>query len=344
MSAIFTESTHGKRQLCYLGYRYSLKRKNQNGSEYWICVKCQTTATSYLDLSVIVREDHIHLPDETDKEVLEMRQNLKRKAIEESTPIDRIVEEAFHAINSQSQSNDFLTNMPSIATIKNTLQKQRRKTHPPFQHQSNNCHIHYPKLIAKQNKANHFYYMMGHWLPIRLRTTTIDFKLAVNNVFTKNYPTVIVRGCLFHYGQSGLQCLIHTRPVYPGIEEFLNYFHNTYGPLSKFLPHMCNHYRNILPRTTNYLEGRHSRLKKHVNAPHPNIYVAIGLLQKKQSLASISRLRDNMGAPSPKRRKNKVIIDECLIKLWQRYDEGRLDIPSFLKAAGPRYFQRPPKS
>ncbi|CAF4535546.1 unnamed protein product, partial [Rotaria socialis] len=60
------------------------------------------------DLSVIVREDHTHLPDETDKEVLEMRQNSKRKAIEESSPIDRIVEEAFHAINSQSQSNDFL--------------------------------------------------------------------------------------------------------------------------------------------------------------------------------------------------------------------------------------------
>ncbi|CAF1388546.1 unnamed protein product [Rotaria sp. Silwood1] len=67
---------------------------NQNGSEYWICVKCQTTATSYLDLSVIVCEDHTHLPDETDKEVLEMRQILKRKAIEGSSPIDRIVEEA----------------------------------------------------------------------------------------------------------------------------------------------------------------------------------------------------------------------------------------------------------
>ncbi|CAF3737892.1 unnamed protein product [Rotaria socialis] len=108
MSAIFTEYIHGKRQLCYIGYRYSLKRKNQNGSEYWICVKCQTIATSYLDLSVIAREDHTHLPDETDKEVLEMRQNFKRKAIEESSPIDRIVEEAFHAINRQSQSNDLL--------------------------------------------------------------------------------------------------------------------------------------------------------------------------------------------------------------------------------------------
>ncbi|CAF2879008.1 unnamed protein product [Rotaria sp. Silwood2] len=49
-------------------------------------------------------------------------------------------------------------------------------------------------------------------------------------------------------------------------------------------------------------------------------------------------------SPTPKRRKNKVITYECLIKLWQRYDEGRLDIPSFLKAAGLRYFQRPPKS
>ena len=101
MSAIFTESTHGKRQLCCMGYRYSLKRKNQNGSEYWICVKCQTTATSYLDLSVIVREDHTHLPDETDKEVLEMRQNSKRNAIEESSPIDRIVEEACKCSASQ---------------------------------------------------------------------------------------------------------------------------------------------------------------------------------------------------------------------------------------------------
>ncbi|CAF1470139.1 unnamed protein product, partial [Rotaria sordida] len=435
------------------------------GSEYWICVKCQTTATSYLDLSVIVREDHTHLPDETDKEVLEMRQNLKRKAIEESGPIDRIIEEAFHAINSQSQSNDLLINMPSIATIKNTLQQQRRKIRPPVpksieqlpyplpeaycktkqgesfllydgplggvrslvfssyndmvylsQHenwygdgtfytcpsifyQMYSIHTYYdgistPCIFALLTGKNEQIYtdlftvifkkMFEFRLPIRLRTITIDFELAIYNVFTKNYPTVIVRGCLFHYGQSlfrkfvdlslktaykndenlrewfrsfaalsllplnhmlwGLQCLIHTRPVYPGIEEFLNYFHNTYGPLSKFPPHMYNHYRNILPRTINYLEGRHSRLKKHVNAPHPNIYVAIDLLQEEQSLASISRLRDNMGAPTPKRRKNKVITDECLIKLWQRYDEGRLDIPSFLKAAGLRYFQRPPKS
>ncbi|CAF0762912.1 unnamed protein product [Rotaria sordida] len=96
------------------------------------CVKCQATATSYSYLSVTVCDEHTYLPDETDKEILEIRQNLKRKTIDESILIDCIVEEAFHAINNQFQSNDLLVNMPSIHTIKNTVQKQRRKTRPPL--------------------------------------------------------------------------------------------------------------------------------------------------------------------------------------------------------------------
>ncbi|CAF1486332.1 unnamed protein product [Rotaria magnacalcarata] len=63
-----------------------------------------------------------------------------------------------------------------------------------------------------------------------------------------------------------------------------------------------------------------------------------------QVSATPLKLQDNMEAPTPKRRKNKIMTDECLIKLRQRYDEDRLDIPSFLKVAGPRCFQRPPKS
>ncbi|CAF3767293.1 unnamed protein product [Rotaria socialis] len=83
---------------------------------------------------------------------------------------------------------------------------------------------------------------------------------------------------------------------------------------------------------------------KHVNSPHPNIFIAIDLLQKEHVIASIARVRDDVGAPTPKRRKNKVVTDECLMKLWKRYDEGRIDIPSFRKAAGLRYFKRSSKS
>ncbi|CAF3691775.1 unnamed protein product [Rotaria sp. Silwood1] len=199
--------------------------------------------------------------------------------------------------------------------------------------------------------------MMEFQLFIKLRTITIDFELDVTNVFTKHYPTVTVRGCLFHYGQAlfrkfvdiglktpykydenlrdwfrsfaaisllplhhmlwGIQYLVDIRPNYPGTQEFLDYYHSTFGPFSRFPPYMYNHYRNITPRTINYL--------------------------KEQALASIMRLQDDLGGPTPKRRKNNVIPDECLMKLWQRYDEGRIDIPAFSKAAELRYFQRAPK-
>ncbi|CAF1155459.1 unnamed protein product [Rotaria sordida] len=463
MSAEFVESTHGKKQLCYLGYRYCFKRQNQNGSQYWTCVKCNATATSYPDMTVEVRDNHTHLPDETDKEVLQIRKNLKRKIIEQSGPIDRIVEEEFHKIN--IKSHDLLINLPSINILKNTLQKQRRKMRPPVPqtieqlpfslpdaycktttgewfllydgllggtrslifsiyndiiyllqqenwysdgtfytcpsifYQMYSIHAYYdgmstPCIFALLGgKSEQIYFdlfavifrkMMELNLFIKLRTITIDYEVAVSNVFTKHYPTVVVRGCLFHYGQAlfrkfvdlgsktaykndenlrdwfrsfaalsllplqhmlrGLQFLISTRPNYSALQQFLDYHHNTFGPCSKFPPHMYNHYRNITPRTINYLEGRHGRLKKHVNSPHPNIYRAIDLLQKEQSLASIARLRDDLGAPTPKRRKNNLISDECLMKLWNRYDEGRVDILMFLKAAGMRYFQRPSKA
>ncbi|CAF1410892.1 unnamed protein product [Rotaria sordida] len=141
-----------------------------------------------------------------------------------------------------------------------------------------------------------------------------------------------------------LQYLVQIKPNYSTIPQFLHYYHKTYGPFSHFSPHMYNHYRNITPRTTNYLEGRHARMKKHVSSPHPNIYVAIDLLRNGQSLASITRLRDDLRAPTLKHRKNNVISDECLMKLWKHYDEGRIDMPTFLKTAGMRYFQRSPKS
>ncbi|CAF1144455.1 unnamed protein product [Didymodactylos carnosus] len=154
--AEFVESTHGKRQLCYLGYRYSLKRKNQNDSEYWVCVKRNSTATSYSDSSVVVRDDHTHLPDGTDMEILQIRKTLKRKVMKESGPIDRIVEEAYHAANRQSQSSDLIISLPSIRIMKNTLQKQRRKTRPPIPQSIEQLPYPLPDVYCKTTKSELF--------------------------------------------------------------------------------------------------------------------------------------------------------------------------------------------
>ncbi|CAF1283278.1 unnamed protein product, partial [Didymodactylos carnosus] len=48
------------------------------------------------------------------------------------TDLLSVVEEAYHAANRQSQSSDLIINLPSIHIMKNTLQKQRRKTRPPI--------------------------------------------------------------------------------------------------------------------------------------------------------------------------------------------------------------------
>ncbi|CAF3048174.1 unnamed protein product, partial [Rotaria sp. Silwood2] len=302
MSSKFVESTHGKKHLCYLGYRYFAKHKNQNGSEYWICVKCNATATSYADFSVVVRGEHTHLPDETDKEVLEMRKNLKRKIIEESSPVDRIVEEAYRTIHAQPQSTDLIINLPAIRTMKNTLQKHRRKTRPSVPQKIEQLPFPLPDVYCKTAQGEWFLLYDG----LLGGTRSLFFLPPITILFiyhSKNVGTVMgrfihvrpfsIRYIRFmhimtdyqHHAYSrylvfissfaalpliplnhmlqGLQCLICTQPEYPNIQGFLDYYHNTYGPFSKFPPHMYNHYRNITPRTINYLEGRHSRMKKH---------------------------------------------------------------------------------
>ncbi|CAF1453892.1 unnamed protein product, partial [Didymodactylos carnosus] len=45
-------------------------------------------------------------------------------------------------------------------------------------------------------------------------------------------------------------------------------------------------------------------------------------------VSPFARLRDDT---APKHRKNQIITDECLVKLWQRHDDGRIDIPNFLR-------------
>jgi hypothetical protein len=74
---------------------------------------------------------------------------------------------------------------------------------------------------------------------------------------------------------------------------------------------MSSHYDNQY----NYLQGLHSQMKKYVNSLHPNIYIAIELLRKEQSLASIGRIRDYTVASISKRRKNKVITNEIVVNL-----------------------------
>jgi hypothetical protein len=123
------------------------------------------------------------------------------------------------------------------------------------------------------------------------------------------------------------------------IDLFLKYHNNTYGVNSNFPPSMYNHYRNINPRTINYLEGRQNRWKKRSTKSHEDIYTCIDMFKNEQLLAADERERHEAGAPPPKRRKATRIAEESLHRLWDKLDRKQINREKFLKGAGLRYFQ-----
>ncbi len=123
------------------------------------------------------------------------------------------------------------------------------------------------------------------------------------------------------------------------IDLFLEYHNKTYGLNSSFPPRMYNHYRNINPRTINYLEGRHNKWKKRSTKAHSDIYTCIDMFKSEQLLAADQRRRHEAGAPPPKRRKTVRVAEESLHRLWDKLDRNQIDQATFLKGAGLRYFQ-----
>ncbi len=120
---------------------------------------------------------------------------------------------------------------------------------------------------------------------------------------------------------------------------FLKYHNNTYVVNRNFPPSMYNHYRNMNPRTVNYLEGRHNRWKKRSTKSHQDIYTCIDMFKNEQLLAADERERHEAGAPPQKRRKAIHIAEESLHRLQDKLDRKQIDREKFLKSAGLRYFQ-----
>ena len=98
------------------------------------------------------------------------------------------------------------------------------------------------------------------------------------------------------------------KPELPRVDEFLDYFTNTYFE-GQFPVELWNHFKTVGPRTNNHLEGYNSKLKKCVSVAHPNIYTAIQLLQSQEVSASLNFYRAANGERIPPRRKKDIEKD-----------------------------------
>ncbi|XP_060080091.1 uncharacterized protein LOC132559482 [Ylistrum balloti] len=201
-------------------------------------------------------------------------------------------------------------------------------------------------------------------LHLQLNPTVLfmDFESAAQNAAKAAFPGITLKGCFFHYTQCiwrktqqlGLQThyrdnedihrLIRRAAVLPLI-RIEDYWFNAWNDLKDVnLPvetttftdyvttqwvegdrNIWNQFDNDGPRTTNTLEGWHSKLKKRIPSSHPNIYLFIRVLKEVQAANDVSLIQHAAGGLPAQKRRCYRVLNERLVHLKTLPDDGQID-------------------
>lgn len=210
-------------------------------------------------------------------------------------------------------------------------------------------------------------------LQLQPATVMVDFETATINAAKTVFPGATLRGCFFHFTQciwrktqqTGLQIaykeieavtLLVRRaaalPLVPedkvedvwfdALTEFENADVNTNTmPFTDYVTtqwvesdrHLWNHFDHEGPRTTNHLEGWHSKIKKRIQKAHPNIFTFINHIKQIQAVNEVNIIQVAAGGlPSHKRRKYRN-MDSRLHQLKQRLRNNEITVMQYTDSA-----------
>lgn len=120
---------------------------------------------------------------------------------------------------------------------------------------------------------------------------------------------------------------------YPQMNEFVQYFNNTYVDGQNFPHQLWNVFeRGMSSRTNNIVESYHARWNKVVGVRHPSIWTFLKKLQDQQALARNVVLNAENGNPPPLRRRKWRILEQRVVALKNDLLEGRKDIYEYWAA------------
>ncbi|VDI03735.1 Hypothetical predicted protein [Mytilus galloprovincialis] len=153
-----------------------------------------------------------------------------------------------------------------------------------------------------------------HQLQLQPNTIFLDYEVAIRNAAYSIFPGINAKGCFFHY----TQCIWRKAQ-----EKGLQVPYKNDDNIHQLNSHLWNHYLTQGPRTTNHLEGWHSKLKKHVTHAHPNIFELIKLLKHEEAFNAMTMIQYAAGgkraAPKKKYVEINIRLDE--VKLRHRNQE-----------------------
>ncbi|VDI04710.1 Hypothetical predicted protein [Mytilus galloprovincialis] len=193
-----------------------------------------------------------------------------------------------------------------------------------------------------------------HHLQLAPQIFFTDFEIATRNSAQRAFANITLRGCFFHFTQciwrktqnlglatdyknnEDLRLLVRRAAVLPlvppqlvedvwftALEDAEEIAINTTAFADYVTEYWVegynrqhwNHFSNEGPRTNNHLEGWHSKLKKHVNHAHPNIYIMIEILKKTQANTEANQIQVAAGGtqrPTSLKYRNMSFIN-CLL-------------------------------
>ena len=92
-----------------------------------------------------------------------------------------------------------------------------------------------------------------------------------------------------------------------------------------------NYYDFEGPRTTNDIEGWHTRLKKIVGKAHPNILEVFEVMKKEQASSEMKLEQLELGrSRAPPRKKRFIEKDKRISALFERFKEGQYSLSDYL--------------
>ncbi|KAK3088597.1 hypothetical protein FSP39_021128, partial [Pinctada imbricata] len=209
-------------------------------------------------------------------------------------------------------------------------------------------------------------------LPLRPLEFFADFENAARKAIKTVFPSTELRGCFFHFTQciwrktqslglavpykedQDIQRFIRRAAVLPlipirhvedvwfnALEEiedhhldvtrFADYVTDYW--IENHQPAEWNHFNTEGPRTTNNIEGWHSRINKKLTHGHPNIFTVVDLLQKEQAVTEAHRVQISAGGTRKLQRKKYKRIDARLTTLKRRFIAGNIRLMDYADAA-----------
>ena len=141
----------------------------------------------------------------------------------------------------------------------------------------------------------------------------------------------LVAFCPLTYVRTAWLAIQQDAPNIPRVDELVDYFSATWVN-GNFPPLHWNYFNQHQPRTNNNVEGWHSRMKKIISKPHPNIFAWIKFVQREESVTKAKIQSYRTGATSCQRRCRVKEKENMMQTLFDHFNAGNISLEEYLGA------------